>query len=204
MTTDSNKPSETPVRPSLAPPVEDKPVSMAYVNRVIRAKLRRRGEQEHFGLNIYPMMDMLTILLVYMMAIFATSSAAAVQESQELRIPYSTSKVELDDALPVQISRSEVVVDGKSVLELRNGIVDPSLKQGGSSGFLITPLYKSLSDIRDRKKRTAARFQNQPFVGNVQIIADKRTPYRTLSEIIYTLGQTEFNNLRFVVNKKAE
>ncbi|MEM7138751.1 MAG: biopolymer transporter ExbD [Myxococcota bacterium] len=204
MSNDDNKVSDAPVGPSLAPPVAEEPVSMAYVNRVIRAKLRRRGEQEHFGLNIYPMMDMLTILLVYMMAIFATSSAAAVQESEELRIPYSTSKVELDDALGVQISRSEVVVDGKSVLELRNGIVDPSLKQGGSSGFLITPLYKALSDIRDRKKRTAQRYENQPFVGNVQIIADKRTPYRTLSEVIYTLGQTEFNNLRFVVNKKSQ
>jgi biopolymer transport protein ExbD len=177
---------------------------MSHVNRVVRAKLRRRAEPEHFGLNIYPMMDMLTILLVYMMAIFATSSAAAVQESSELRIPYSTSKVEVAEALGVQISRSAVVVDGKPVLELRNGIVDPSLKQGGSSGFLITPLYKTLSEIRDRKKRTAAKFANQPFVGDVQIIADKRTPYRTLSEVIYTLGQTEFKNLRFVVNKKSQ
>ena len=196
--------SDRPAQNSLAPPIEDKPVSMAYVNRVVRAKLRRRPEPEHFGLNIYPMMDMLTILLVYMMAMFATSSAAAVQESSELRIPYSTSKVELSDALSLQISRSEVVVDGKSVLELRNGIIDPSLKQGGSSGFLIIPLYKRLGDIRDRKKRTAQRFTNQPFVGDVQIIADKRTPYRTLSEVIYTLGQTEFKNLRFVVNKKTK
>jgi len=194
--------SSTPPRDSLAPPVADKPASMSYVNRIVRAKLRRRPEPEHFGLNIYPMMDMLTILLVYMMAIFATSSAAAVQESSELRIPYSTSKVEVSEALGVQISRSSVVVDGKPVLELRNGIVDPSLKQGGSSGFLITPLYKTLGEIRDRKKRTAQRFTNQPFVGDVQIIADKRTPYRTLSEVIYTLGQTEFKNLRFVVNKK--
>jgi len=69
---------------------------------------------------------------------------------------------------------------------------------------LITPLYKTLGEIRDRKKRTAQRFTNQPFIGNVQIIADKRTPYRTLSEVIYTLGQTEFKNLRFVVNKKQD
>ena len=196
--------SSRPPRDSIAPPVSITPVSMSYVNRVVRAKLRRRAEPEHFGLNIYPMMDMLTILLVYMMAIFASSSAAAVQESSELRIPYSTSKVELSDALSVQISRGGVVVDGKSVIELRNGIVDPSLKQGGSSGFLITPLYKTLSEIRDLKKRTAQRFTNQPFVGDVQIIADKRTPYRTLSEVIYTLGQTEFKNLRFVVNKKNQ
>ena len=194
--------SSRPPRESLAPPIAVAPASMSYVNRVVRAKLRRRAEPEHFGLNIYPMMDMLTILLVYMMAIFASSSAAAVQESSELRIPYSTSQVELSDAIAVQISRGGVVVDGKSVLELRSGIVDPSLKQGGSSGFLITPLYKRLSEIRDRKKRTAQRFANQPFVGDVQIIADKRTPYRTLSEVIYTLGQTEFKNLRFVVNKK--
>jgi biopolymer transport protein ExbD len=196
--------SSRPPRDSIAPPVAEKPVSMSHVNRVVRAKLRRRPEPEHFGLNIYPMMDMLTILLVYMMAIFATSSAAAVQESSELRIPYSTSKVEVAEALGVQISRSGIVVDGKPILELRNGIVDPSLKQGGSSGFLITPLYKTLSEIRDRKKRTAARFANQPFAGDVQIIADKRTPYRTLSEVIYTLGQTEFKNLRFVVNKKSQ
>jgi biopolymer transport protein ExbD len=196
--------SSQPPRDSIAPPVAEKPVSMSHVNRVVRAKLRRRAEPEHFGLNIYPMMDMLTILLVYMMAIFATSSAAAVQESSELRIPYSTSKVEVAEALGVQISRSSIVVDGKPVLELRNGIVDPSLKQGGSSGFLITPLYKTLSEIRDRKKRTAAKFANQPFVGDVQVIADKRTPYRTLSEVIYTLGQTEFKNLRFIVNKKSE
>ena len=196
-------PSSKPPHDSLAPPVAEKPVSMSHVNRIVRAKLRRRAEPEHFGLNIYPMMDMLTILLVYMMAIFATSSAAAVQESAELRIPYSTSKVEVAEALAVQISRSGIAVDGKPVLELRNGIVDPSLKQGGSSGFLITPLYRTLSEIRDRKKRTAARFANQPFVGNVQIIADRRTPYRTLSEVVYTLGQTEFKNLRFIANKKS-
>ena len=194
--------SQPPVRNSLAPPVADEPVSMAHVKRVVRAKLRRQEETEHAGLNIYPMMDMLTILLVYMMAMFATSSVAAVQESEELKIPYSTSKIELDDALPIQISRGEVVVDGKSVIELRNGIVDPSLKQGGSSGFLITPLYKELSDIRDRKKKTAQRYSTQPFVGDVQIIADRQTPFRTLAEVIYTLGQTEFKNLRFVANKK--
>jgi biopolymer transport protein ExbD len=199
--TKSNKPPQD--TSSIAPPVEIKPVSMMHLKRLVRAKLRRREEPEHAGLNIYPMMDMLTILLVYMMAIFATSSAAAVQESAELRIPYSTSKVELSDALSVQISRSGVTVDGKNVLDLRDGIVDPGHKQGGSSGFLITPLYKELSKIRDREKRTAQTYASQPFLGEVQIIADRKTPYRTLSEVIYTLGQTEFKNLRFVVNKKA-
>ena len=33
----------------------------------------------------------------------------------------------------------------------------------------------------------------------VQIVADKRTPYRTLIEVVYTCGQAEFKNVRFVV-----
>ena len=35
--------------------------------------------------------------------------------------------------------------------------------------------------------------------GAVQIIADRRTPFRTLSEVVYTLGQAEFAELHFVV-----
>ena len=37
----------------------------------------------------------------------------------------------------------------------------------------------------------------------MSIVADKRTPYRTLTEVIYTLGQSEFNSLRFVVNRQT-
>lgn len=189
-------------RESLAPPVADEPVSMAHVKRVVRAKIRRQPETEHRGINIYPMMDMMTILLVFMVMQFASSTAAVVQESAELKIPSSTSKVELDEALPIQISKSAVIVDGTPVLELRNGVVDPSQKQGGTSGFLITPLFKELAKIRDLKKKIAQQNTRRPFSGNVAIIADKETPYRTLSEVIYTLGQTEFKNLRFVANKK--
>ena len=41
----------------------------------------------------------------------------------------------------------------------------------------------------------------RPFTGKVQNVADRRTPYRTISEIMYTVGQCEFANLRFVVQK---
>ncbi len=190
--------------PSIAPPVAEEAVSMSHIKRVIRAKLRRREEEQHIGINIYPMMDMMTILLVFMVMQFASSTAAVVQESPELRIPYSTSKVELGEAVSLQISRSDLVVDGKSVLELRNGVVDPNDKQGGGSGFLISALFKEMGKVRDLKKQMEARNPQRPFTGDVQIIADKRTPFRTLSEVIYTVGQTEFKHLRFVVNKEGK
>ncbi|MEZ4288920.1 MAG: biopolymer transporter ExbD [Polyangiales bacterium] len=197
----SSLPPPSAYRESMAPPVAEQPASMSYVKRLVRAKIRRRSEEEHHGINIYPMMDMMTILLVFMVMQFASSTAAVIQESDELKIPYSTSELQLGESVPIQISQSEILVDGIKAVDLRNGIVDPSFKKGGSTGFLITPLSNKLSTVRDARKFIAQNDPKKPFIGEVQIIADKRTPFRTLSEVIYTLGQNEFKNLRFVTNK---
>ena len=180
----------------------DRPARLADCKRIIRRKMRHREEQEEVGLNIYPMMDMMTILLVFMIMQFA-SSAAEIVQTEELQLPASTSEVEAAQALSIVISGSEVVMEGKHVLGLRNGKVDPSLKQGGGTGWLITPLLTAAKQQRDRLKMIASRNAQRPFRGEVRIIADKHTPFRTLGEVIYSLGQAEFGALRFVVLKPA-
>jgi len=177
--------------------------TLADCRRIIRRKLRKKVEEEEVGLNIYPMMDMMTILLVFMIMQFA-SGAAEIVQSAELQIPTSTSDVEAGEALGVVISSSEIVIEGKQVLTLRNGKVDPSQKQGGGTGWLITPLFNNLKQHRDRLKLIASRNPRRPFRGEVRIIADKHTPFRTLGEVIYSLGQAEFGSLRFVVLKKGQ
>ena len=179
---------------------EIRPASLADCKRIIRRRLRKREEQEEIGLNIYPMMDMMTILLVFLIMQFA-SSAAEIVQTEELQLPTSTSEVEAAQALSVVISGSEVVMEGKHILALRNGQVDPSLKQGGGTGWLITPLLNAAKQHRDRLKMIASRNPQRPFRGEVRIIADKRTPFRTLGEVLYSLGQAEFGALRFVVLK---
>ncbi len=172
--------------------------SAMQLKQLIRRKLRRVEPHQEQSLNIYPLMDVMTILLVFMIMQFA-QEAANVVESPDMMIPYSTSRTDLEQALAVQLSRTEIVVDGRRVLALRNGVVDPSHKQGGGTGFLITPLHNVLIQHRDRLKLIAQMNPNRPFTGTVQIIADRRTPFRTLSEVIYSLGQAEFSNIHFVV-----
>jgi biopolymer transport protein ExbD len=182
---------------------DTRPASLADCRRIIRRKLRKREETEEVGLNIYPMMDMMTILLVFLIMQFA-SGAAEIVQSAELQIPTSTSEVEASEALSVILSSSEIVIEGKQVLALRNGKVDPSQKQGGGTGWLITPLYNNIKQHRDRLKLIASRNPRRPFRGEARIIADKRTPFRTLGEVIYSLGQAEFGALRFVVLKQGQ
>lgn len=180
---------------------EQQTATMGQVKSIIRRRLRKREEDMVEGLNIYPMMDMMTILLVFMIMQFANASANIVQSS-ELQIPFSTSQMEAEEAVTLQISRTEIVVEGDTAINLRNGQVDPSQKQGGGTGFLITDLHRMMKQHRDRLKTIAQRNPSRPFRGQVQIIADKRTPFRTLSEVIYTLGQAEFKSLRFVLIKR--
>ncbi len=181
---------------------ENQPQATApQVKRIIRRRLGKRAPNEELGLNLYPMMDMMTILLVFLIQSFAQSSAANVMQSEELQIPNSNAKIEVEPALAITISASEIVVEGKQALSLRNGQVDPSQKQGGANGFLVTPLLTILQQHRDRLKLIAQSQTVRPFRGDVQIIADKRTPFRTLVEVLYTMGQAEFRAMRFVVLK---
>jgi biopolymer transport protein ExbD len=181
----------------------DRPATTGDVKRVVRRKIAKREVPEEVGLNIYPMMDMMTILLVFLIQSFA-SGAAEIVQSEELQIPTSTAQVDAAEALGIVISQSEVVVEGKHVLSLRNGKVDPSLKQGGGNGWLITPLYNALKQHRDRLKVIAAKNPQRAFRGEVRLVADKRTPFRTLGEVIYSLGQAEFGALRFIVLKEGK
>lgn len=180
-----------------------RPATLADCRRLIRRVVRKHEEPMEMGLNIYPMMDMMTILLVFLIMQFA-SSAADIVQSEELQIPTSTSEVDAAQSLSVIISQNEVVVEGKRILSLRNGKVDSSLKQGGGTGWLITPLFNGLKLHRDRLKMIASRNPQRPFRGEVRVIADRRTPFRTLGEVVYSLGQAEFGSLRFIVLKSGQ
>ena len=173
--------------------------SMVQVKQIIRRRLRRAPEHTSQELNIYPLMDVMTILLVFMIMQFAAETSHVMQ-SPELQIPYSTSEADLETALSLTISRTGIMVDQRPVLSLRNGIVDPSQKRDGGTGFLINPLHDRLVQHAERQRQMEERSGGtRPFTGTVQIIADERTPFRTLSEVIYTLGQAEFSNIHFVV-----
>ena len=173
-----------------------KPATAAQVKGLVRRKIRKHPAHEEQSLNIYPMMDMMTILLVFLIMQFANQSASVVQ-SDDLVMPYSTSHEAVEQNLPITISRTEILVDGIPALTLRNGLVDPSQKQGGANGFLITPLIAVMTQHRDRLRALEAA-GGTPFNGTVSIIADGRTPFRTLAEVIYTIGQAEFQNIHFV------
>jgi biopolymer transport protein ExbD len=168
------------------------------MSRSVR-RARRAGlpETEERSLNIYPLMDVMTILLVFLVMQLATTASAL--PSDELDLPFSTSERALGEALAVQVTRTAIVVDGEPVVRLRDGRVDPSDKPLGGQGFLVAPLHRALAAHRDRLRTIERVRPDRPFDGELQILADRTTPYRTLAELVYSAGQAEFRSLRFAV-----
>ncbi len=177
--------------------------SHVQIRSFVRRKRRRAEEAgEGHGINIYPMMDMMTILLVFMIMQLAATTADAMP-TPELQIPETLSNDTVDEAISVQISRNEITVDGQHCIDLQNGAVDDRHTQGANN-FLVAPLLDVMAQHRTRQRRIAAENPRYPFTGEVRIIADRRTPFRTLAEVSYTLGQAEYPNVRFVLLRRSE
>jgi len=179
--------------------------------RIIRQAVGRVPEGEAIThLNIMPMMDMMTILLVafiYQAAVSATQLTAGT-----VSLPKSLSDDDLPEgASTVIITRTGIVVtagkEAKSIVSVSNGDVDPAEREGGTTGIKIPRLTNFLSALHHEEE--AARARQPGFdpatapAAELMIIADRTTPYRLLIEVLFSAKQKEagYKHFRLIVQK---
>src|SRR5262249_1378925 len=99
---------------TMAEAVAEKASVLDVKRALVRANRRHRGDPEVNYLNITPMLDMMTIILVFLLKSLA-SSAGNIPQSDDLRLPHSTSDVDPSGALQVIVSRVSVTVNGRAL-----------------------------------------------------------------------------------------
>jgi biopolymer transport protein ExbD len=168
-----------------------------------RTKVEEEAEEHLLAyLNITPMMDMMTILLVFLLKQFSVQAAAASM-ADGLQLPQSAIETTRPLAVNVTVTQNSVLVEGDAVAPVRAGAVDPSMKRDGANGYYITPLVDTLQKHANRLKKIALIGGTQ-FDHTAMIMVDKSTPYRLLTEILYSCGQAEFSNYHLVVIKRSQ
>jgi biopolymer transport protein ExbD len=185
------------------PSPPQKPASMATYKRELRKQIRKRGgDQEVNFLNITAMMDMMTIILVFLLKSMAASTAA-IPQSQDLTVPGSILTSEASqEGLVVLVSRSNITVDSNQVCPLPADAshgVEARYKKGGPNDLVITPLENATHTWRERDRQVRIAQGKDPNGSEAIIVADKSTPYRLLCEVLFTLGQTEFSKFHLMV-----
>ncbi len=163
-------------------------------------RIKKEGPKEE-PFSITSLMDIMTIILVFLLKSYSVSPVN-VTPTEDLQLPISNAKLDPVEAVPITISKNYILVDDKPVVEVKNGKVDASEKSDGESGFLIDKVYNALKENAEKQKTIAQYNDAQQFKGMALLIADESTPYRLLTEVLYSAGQAEFGNFKFVVLKK--
>jgi biopolymer transport protein ExbD len=170
---------------------------------IIRKAKRRVPEGEAIThLNITPMMDMMTILLVFMIKSMAVQTTAL--SLNDVTLPSSTThQPPPEEAVSIVIAREALLVEGEPLVKIKNGDVDASEKTAGSFGIEIAKLKDNLTKQHTRIKKIAAA-RGAEATNDITIVADRNTPYRLLAAVMYTAGQAEFSNYRLIVLRTEE
>ncbi|MBI4510085.1 MAG: biopolymer transporter ExbD [Deltaproteobacteria bacterium] len=178
-------------------------INVREARSIIRKAVRRVPEGESIGhLNLTAMMDMMSILLVFM--IKSMTSSTSTLNIRDITLPPSTTRMTPpEEAVSVVIAKSAILAEGEPVVAVKNGDVDPSEKTQGSFGIEIGKLTTILAKHHTRIKKIAAVRGEEP-AHELTIMADKETPYRLLVSVIYSAGQSEFQNYRMIVLRNDE
>jgi biopolymer transport protein ExbD len=178
---------------------------VTYKSELRKAIRRNAHEPEVNFLNITAMLDIMTIILVFLLKTLGESSAS-VPQSDDLRLPASImKKAPAQEGVLVTVSKTQILVGDDKVLTLpgRESLaqagVDARFKRNGPNDLFIVPLGNAL--MAARKTDVAVRRAKglDPSASEAIIIADKSTPYRLLMEVMFTLGQSEYGKYHIMV-----
>lgn len=195
----------TAARPVMAP---QKAASMATYKRELRKAIRKNAAEPEINfLNITAMLDMMTIILVFLLKSMSSSSASLPQ-SGDLSIPKSVLTTEASqEGVAVLVSRSQIVVDDNVICPVPSDAthgVEGKYKRTGPTDLYIVPLANSLQSWRERDRQVRLATGKDPSSSEAIIIADSGTPYRLLVEVLFTLGQSEFGKFHLMVLQSAK
>jgi biopolymer transport protein ExbD len=178
-----------------------------YKAALRKAKRKNAKEPEIDFLNITAMLDLMTIILVFLLKSMASSSAS-IPQSKDLTLPASVMHAEpSQEGVVVVISKSQILVGEDPnplvLLPSREQVaqsgVDAKYKRGGPTDLFIVPLANALSHARETDKAIRAAKGLDPSSSEAIVVADATTPYRLLIEVLFTLGQSEFGKYHLMV-----
>jgi biopolymer transport protein ExbD len=195
-----------PTGPVAGGPPPQKGAPIVTVKAELRKAIRRNAhEQEVNFLNITAMLDIMTIILVFLLKTLGESSAA-VPQSDDLRLPASImKKAPAQEGVLVTISKTQILVGDDKILTLpgRESLaqagVDARFKRSGPNDMFIVPLGNALMSARKTDVAVRRAKGLDPSSSEAIVIADKGTPYRLLIEVLFTLGQSEYGKYHLMV-----
>jgi biopolymer transport protein ExbD len=162
-----------------------------------RQKRKSRSAQgdDTGAVNINSLMDIMVIMLVFLLKSYGEEPIRAMDE--DLKVPRSNSLVTPEDMMTVSVTRTEILVNDRWVVDVRDGEIDPS-HISGDGDLRIEPLLDSLSTAVERS-REESEILGEDWEPRITVIADQITRHRLLLQVLFTATEAELSDFRFAI-----
>lgn len=165
----------------------------------VPSKIKKHKSELEVGLNLTSMMDMFTIILVFLIKNYSTEGQL-ITPSDFLHLPYSNIQKAPEKGLDVIVSKQLIMVNNEPVVPMTDVVKnDPAVMDRG----VIKPLREKLLYFSGQSKKMEVDYGIK-FSGKVTIQGDKELPYSELVKVIRTCGLADYPNLRLVVYRQTD
>lgn len=157
-------------------------------------RFRVNNKKATFVLQLTAMVDMFTILIVFLLKSFSTSSVH-LTPVKGLTLPHSTSYTNPVEALKLIVAKDGIYIDEKMVVPLEEGKISDSALDASDPDF-ITDLFTELDQQVEISKQIREENKEFEFEGKVVMQADAALDYGLLKKVMYTTSMAGFADMK--------
>jgi len=179
-------------------------------------KRKKKSSAEVTMPSLVSLIDLLTVLLVYLIKTFSVSPITVQDPS--IQLPISTSQEAVEDSVVVMITGAErrdadakgkpimvpeiptIAVDDDVLIQLGENYSIPT--QYLERQFVIRPLKQRLLEVRKQQGVTAELGSGEGFSGKIVFVVDRNVPYRTLSRALVSSAEAGYDGFKFAIVKR--
>jgi biopolymer transport protein ExbD len=155
-----------------------------------RLKRHRKPGSRRAGLHgmsaLIPMIDMLTILVVYLLV--HAADYEILPNTKSIQIPQSISETKPRETVTVLITRESMIVNGAEIARVE----DLKLR----TDLVIEPLKRVLRAEADKRM---LKDKSDPTSHEVTVLADKDLPYSFVKKVLSTCTAAEYGKVSLAV-----
>lgn len=167
---------------------------------------RRKNRKQPFippKLQITSMMDMFTIILIFLLFSFS-DKPETIKLDKNLELPVSNAKLDYSDHIKLVLSQNSLYLGEERIA----GIQDGKIEGLNTASPKESKLYKELAALHKAGKRKKQEQDKQDADGrkedlpeSILFLCDRRLSFKTVNSIIKTAGMAGYPNFQFGVLK---
>jgi len=157
----------------------------------------RRKEPQEASLNITSMIDVLTILLIFLLMSYSVDPQL-LYSGPDVLMPESFARDSMTRTVQIAVNEDRILVDGKEILV---GLPEYTSRE---DVLMLEPLQAMLEmkkiELQEREAEQAAKMkaagkegeEDKPWTGTAIIQADRDITFNVLKRVMYTADRSGF------------